>query len=110
MTRIHRAPVLSEAIQRIDVTLIRRGTQAMICLLLDIVEQVRTWATELRLTQQDLQRYCFYRGLQALTEGGRPEVEKVSHIVKCGRYVHTSSHWIMRIIRTGSPLVTGGLC
>ncbi len=44
---------------------------------LDIVEQVRTWATELRMTQQDLQRYCFYRGLQALTEGERPEVEEV---------------------------------
>lgn len=44
---------------------------------LDLVEQVRAWATDLRMTQQDLQRYCFYRGLQALLEGERPEVEEV---------------------------------
>jgi hypothetical protein len=44
---------------------------------LDVVEQVREWASYLKMTQQDLQRYCFYRGLQALTEGERPEVEEV---------------------------------
>jgi hypothetical protein len=43
----------------------------------EIVEQVREWATDLKMTQQDLQRYCFYRGLQALSEGERPEVEEV---------------------------------
>lgn len=43
----------------------------------EIVEQVREWATDLKMTQQDLQRYCFYRGLQALGEGERPEVEEV---------------------------------
>jgi hypothetical protein len=44
---------------------------------LEVVEQVREWASYLNMTQQDLQRYCFYRGLQALTEGERPEVEEV---------------------------------
>lgn len=29
------------------------------------------------MAQQDLQRYCFYRGLQALEQGDRPEVEEV---------------------------------
>lgn len=43
----------------------------------EIVEQVREWASDLKMTQQDLQRYCFYRGLQALIEGERPEVEEV---------------------------------
>jgi hypothetical protein len=46
-------------------------------LTLEVVEQVREWATNLKMTQQDLQRYCFYRGLQALAEGERPEVEEV---------------------------------
>lgn len=44
---------------------------------LDVVEQVRTWASDLKMTQQDLQRYCFYRGLQALEEGETPEFEEV---------------------------------
>jgi len=44
---------------------------------LDVVEQIREWASALNMTQQDLQRYCFYRGLQALGEGDRPEVEEV---------------------------------
>ncbi len=35
--RIQRDPVLSEAIQHIDVTSIRRGTQAMVCLPLDYI-------------------------------------------------------------------------
>jgi hypothetical protein len=43
----------------------------------EVVEQVREWASDLKMTQQDLQRYCFYRGLQALGEGERPEVEEV---------------------------------
>lgn len=43
----------------------------------DVVEQVREWAIALKMTQQDLQRYCFYRGLQALTEGELPEFEEV---------------------------------
>jgi hypothetical protein len=29
------------------------------------------------MTQQDLQRYCIYRGLQALVEGELPEIEEV---------------------------------
>jgi len=44
---------------------------------MDVVEQVREWASDLKMTQQDLQRYCFYRGLQALVEGERPEFEEV---------------------------------
>ena len=44
---------------------------------LEIVDQVREWAADLGMTQQDLQRYCFYRGLQALDEGERPEFEEV---------------------------------
>ncbi len=44
---------------------------------MDVVEQVREWAADLKMTQQDVQRYCFYRGLQALVEGERPEVEEV---------------------------------
>lgn len=43
----------------------------------DLVDQVRQWASDLKMTQQDLQRYCFYRGLQALGEGELPEVEEV---------------------------------
>ena len=34
----------------------------------DVVEQLREWADRLNMTQQDLQRYCFYRGLEALEE------------------------------------------
>ena len=44
---------------------------------LDLVDELREWAAELGMTQQDLQRYCFYRGLQALKEDERPEVEEV---------------------------------
>jgi hypothetical protein len=44
---------------------------------IDVVEQVREWAADLKMTQQDVQRYCFYRGLQALAEGERPEVEEI---------------------------------
>lgn len=44
---------------------------------LDVVDQVREWAAGLKMSQQDLQRYCFYRGLQALADGERPEVEEV---------------------------------
>lgn len=44
---------------------------------LEIVDQLREWATTLGMTQQDLQRYCFYRGLQALEDGERPEFEEV---------------------------------
>ena len=44
---------------------------------LEIVDQIREWAADLGMTQQDLQRYCFYRGLQALDEGERPEFEEV---------------------------------
>ena len=43
----------------------------------DVVEQLREWADRLNMTQQDLQRYCFYRGLEALEEGERPEFEEV---------------------------------
>lgn len=44
---------------------------------LEIVDEIRNWAADLDMTQQDVQRYCFYRGLQALTEGERPEFEEV---------------------------------
>ena len=44
---------------------------------LDIVEEIRAWAASLNMTQQDVQRYCFYRGLIALGEGERPEFEEV---------------------------------
>ncbi len=44
---------------------------------MEVVERVREWASDLKMTQQDLQRYCFYRGLQALAEDERPEVEEV---------------------------------
>jgi hypothetical protein len=44
---------------------------------LELVEEIREWAADLRMTQQDLQRYCFYRGLRSLEEGERPEFEEV---------------------------------
>lgn len=44
---------------------------------LEIVDEIRNWAADLGMTQQDVQRYCFYRGLQALAEGERPEFEEV---------------------------------
>ncbi len=43
----------------------------------EVVDQIRAWAADLGMTQQDLQRYCFYRGLQSLEEGERPEFEEV---------------------------------
>jgi hypothetical protein len=44
---------------------------------LEIVDELREWAAKLGMTQQDLQRYCFYRGLQSLDAGERPEFEEV---------------------------------
>ena len=44
---------------------------------LEVVEEIRQWAADLGMTQQDVQRYCFYRGLQALSTGERPEFEEV---------------------------------
>lgn len=44
---------------------------------LDVVEEIRQWAADMGMTQQDVQRYCFYRGLQALADGERPEFEEV---------------------------------
>ena len=44
---------------------------------LEVVDEIRQWAADLGMTQQDLQRYCFYRGLQALAAGERPEFEEV---------------------------------
>ncbi len=44
---------------------------------LEVVERIREWAADLGMTQQDLQRYCFYRGLQALEEDERPEFEEI---------------------------------
>lgn len=44
---------------------------------MEIVDQLRDWAEKLGMSQQDLQRYCFYRGLQALEDGERPEFEEV---------------------------------
>lgn len=44
---------------------------------LEVVDEVRQWAADLGMTQQDVQRYCFYRGLQALGEGEQPEFEEV---------------------------------
>jgi hypothetical protein len=44
---------------------------------LDVVDEIRQWAAELGMTQQDLQRYCFYRGLLSLSNGERPEFEEV---------------------------------
>jgi hypothetical protein len=44
---------------------------------LEIVDELREWAAKLGMTQQDLQRYCFYRGLQSLEEGELPEYEEV---------------------------------
>ena len=43
----------------------------------DVVEAIRWWANELNMTQEDIKRYCFFRGLEALEEGERPEVEEV---------------------------------
>jgi hypothetical protein len=42
-----------------------------------VVDELREWAAQLGMTQQDLQRYCFYRGLEALDAGERPEFEEV---------------------------------
>ena len=44
---------------------------------LEVVDEIRQWASDLGMTQQDLQRYCFYRGLEALSDGERPEFEEV---------------------------------
>lgn len=44
---------------------------------LEVVDELRAWAGDLNMSQQDVQRYCIYRGLQALTQGERPEVEEV---------------------------------
>ena len=44
---------------------------------LEVVDQIREWAANLGMTQQDLQRYCFYRGLQSLEDGEQPEFEEV---------------------------------
>jgi hypothetical protein len=44
---------------------------------MEVVDEIRGWASELGMTQQDLQRYCFYRGLQSLADGERPEFEEV---------------------------------
>lgn len=44
---------------------------------MEVVEEIREWASDLGMTQQDLQRYCFYRGLQSLNDGERPEFEEV---------------------------------
>ncbi len=44
---------------------------------LELVDEIREWAATLQMTQQDLQRYCFYRGLEALKQGERPAVEEV---------------------------------
>jgi hypothetical protein len=44
---------------------------------LEIVERLREWAAQLNMTQQDLQRFCFYHGLRALETGERPEFEEV---------------------------------
>lgn len=43
----------------------------------EVVDELREWAATLNMTQQDVQRYCFYRGLQALEEGEQPEFEEV---------------------------------
>jgi hypothetical protein len=44
---------------------------------IEVVDELREWAANLGMTQQDLQRYCFYRGLEALEAGERPEFEEV---------------------------------
>lgn len=43
----------------------------------EMMDALREWAAYLGTSQQDLQRYCFYRGLQALQQGERPEFEEV---------------------------------
>lgn len=43
----------------------------------EVVEELRSWAEKLNMTQQDLQRYCFYRGLEALEIGERPEFGEI---------------------------------
>lgn len=43
----------------------------------ELLDELKEWATKLGMTQQDLQRYCFYRGIQSLEEGERPEFEDV---------------------------------
>ena len=43
----------------------------------DLVDEIKAWAEELNMTQQDVQRWCFYRGLDALADGERPEFEDV---------------------------------
>lgn len=43
----------------------------------ELVEEVRGWAARLQMTQQDLQRWFFYRGIMALGRGERPETEEV---------------------------------
>lgn len=43
----------------------------------EMMDALREWAAYLGTSQQDLQRYCFYRGMQALQQGERPEFEEV---------------------------------
>jgi hypothetical protein len=43
---------------------------------LDILAEIRQWANELNTYQDDIKRWCFMRGLEALREGERPEVEQ----------------------------------
>ncbi len=43
----------------------------------ELLDLLKEWAAKLGVTQQDLQRYCFYRGIQSLEEGERPEFEEV---------------------------------
>lgn len=44
---------------------------------LELVDYLKEWAAHLAMSQQDLQRWCFYRGLEALEAGERPEFEEV---------------------------------
>ncbi len=41
----------------------------------DILTEIRQWADELGTYQDDVKRWCFMRGLEALREGERPQTE-----------------------------------
>lgn len=43
----------------------------------DVMAAIKHWADELAMYQNDVQVYALLRGLQALAEGERPEMEEV---------------------------------
>lgn len=43
---------------------------------IDVLNEIKRWADELGTFQDDVKRWCFMRGLEALRDGERPQVEQ----------------------------------